>query len=451
MRRSGRGAAWALAGVLALSAGCTPKAPPASPSAPKYTDFMYPAVPPALKTSAAAAAVDRGWSALQRDDLRNAEREFAAAVKQNGAFYPARAAQGYLALARKNYDDALQAFGAALEANRDYVPALVGRGQASLAANRDAQALEAFERAVTLDPSLTDLRSRIEVLRFRNVQDVIARAQAAAKAGRVDEARLAYERAIAASPDSAFLYHELGLLERKQGDNDRALDHLRKAVDLDPGDGSAWVEVGAILEERQDFDGAVAAYRRAVPLLDAPGEVQAKIAAASAKGRDARLPAEFKAIAQAPQVTRADLAALLGIRLEPVLASAPARQVVATDVRTSWAAPWIAAVLNAGVMEAFENHTFQPQNRIRRGDLARAVSRVVALMAPQHPELRQAMGERPRIADMSTTHLDYPAAAVAVAAGILPLTDGRFQVGRQVTGAEAVEAVARLQRLAGLR
>jgi hypothetical protein len=127
------------------------------------------------------------------------------------------------------------------------------------------------------------------------------------------------------------------------------------------------------------------------------------------------------------------------------------RQVVVTDTRNHWAATWIALVVNAGVMDAFENHTFQPQGRVRRADLATAASRVVGLIAQRKPDLRQKMNERPRIADMDPSHLDYPAVAVSVSTGVLSLADGRFQVSRQVSGAEAIEAVRRLQTLADIR
>ena len=65
------------------------------------------------------------------------------------------------------------------------------------------------------------------------------------------------------------------------------------------------------------------------------------------RARDMKLPAEFRAIAAAPQITRADLAALIGIRLEDLLAAAPAREVVVTDITEHWAASWIAAVARA--------------------------------------------------------------------------------------------------------
>jgi tetratricopeptide (TPR) repeat protein len=436
--------------ALVVSACATRAIPPPLPPALKYGDFVYPAVPSTLQSSPAAPSIERGWRYLQNDDLGNAQKEFDRALKQSRTFYPARAGEGYVSLARRDYDKALAAFDAALTADRSYAPALVGRGQALLGLNRDADALAAFEQALAVDATLADVRRRVEVLQFRNVQALIERARSAAAAGRLDEARTAYERAIGMSPDSAFLYHEIGVLERRQGNTDRALEHLRKATELDPSDAAALVEAGSILEDRGDFDAALTEYQRAAA-LEPSADLAARIAAVTAKAREAKLPAEFKAIPQSPAITRGELAALLGIRLEPLLRSAATRQEVVTDIRNHWAAPWITLTINAGVLDAYQNHTFQPQSRIRRADLATAVSRVIGLIARRKPDLQQKMNERPRIADMSTAHLNYPAVAVAVSTGVLALTDGRFQVSRQVSGAEAIDAVSRLQAIADLR
>jgi hypothetical protein len=73
----------------------------------------------------------------------------------------------------------------------------------------------------------------------------------------------------------------------------------------------------------------------------------------------------------------------------------------------------------------------------------------VSLLAAQRPELRARIAQRPRFADLGTGHLSYPAASVAVASGVMPMLDGnRFEVGRGVTGAEAVGAIDRLRALA---
>jgi tetratricopeptide (TPR) repeat protein len=458
MRRSVLGLApWALGLLLVASCAARLPVPPPTTATLKYPEFMFPAVPASLAAMPGADSVGFGWRFLQVDDLRNAERSFQSGLQQVPSLYPAQAGLAYVALARRDHARAVTAFDAALKSEPRYVPALLGKGQALLALKRDTEALAVFEAALAADGSKTipeevaaGLRSRIQVLQFRGLQEIIEGARSAAAAGRLEDARLAYGRALDASPDSTFLHRELGIVERKLGATAAALEHFRRATALDPDDAASLVQIGELLEQQQDFAGAEAAYRKAAAVLPS-ADLSRRIAALEERMREARLPAEFRAIGAAPEITRADLAALLGIRLDPVLRGALPREVVMTDVRGHWAESWITQAARAGVLEAFPNHTFQPGQRVRRADLAGAISRVVALLAERMPALRVHLTARPAIADMPATHLDYPAASVAVSAGILPLLEGnRFQVARTVTGAEATAAIDRLLTLAGL-
>ena len=437
------------AGLAVMMAACAARTvpPPAVPAASKYPDFMYPAVPAAMQREPGAERVDLAWRFLQSGDTRNAARDFDAALKANPGFYPARAGVGYVALARGEHDQALTAFDAALRSAPQYVPALVGKGQALLALKRDADAVAAFEAALAADGSLADVQRRVEVLRFRSAEQVIEAARSAASSGRLDQARTAYERAIQFSPDSAFLYRELAAVERRQGNSDRAVEHYARATDLDASDTAALVAMADLLAERQDYQAADAAYRKAAAIEPTP-ELTAKIAALAERARESRFPEEFKSIASAPQVTRGDLAALIGLRLERPVAAAPQQQVVITDIAGHWADTYITQVARAGVMDPFENHTFQPRLVMRRGDVAIAVRRLVALAAPANPALRKRLAQAPKIADMTPAHLVYPAAADAVASGVMPLLAGdRFDVNGPVTGAEAVDVINRLAQL----
>jgi len=436
-------------GLAVMMAACAARAipPPAAPTASKYPDFIYPIVPVAMQREAGADQVDVAWRFLQSGDTRNAGRDFDAVLKRNPGFYPARAGEGYVALARGDHDHALTAFDAALRSAPQYVPALVGKGQTLLALKRDADAVAAFEAALAADGSLADIRRRVDVLRFRTAEQVIEAARSAASSGRLDQARTAYERAIQLSPDSAFLYRELAGVERRQGSTDQAVEHYARAIDLDAADTAALVAMGDVLAERQDYQSADAAYRKAAAIEPTP-ELTAKIAALAERVRESRFPEEFKNISSAPQVTRGDLAALIGLRLERLLAAAPPQQVVITDTAGHWADTYITQVARAGVMDPFENHTFQPRLAMRRGDVATAVRRLVALAAPTNPALRKRLAQPPRIADMEPTHLVYPAAADAVASGVMPLLEGdRFDVNRPVTGGEAVDVINRLAQL----
>jgi S-layer homology domain len=124
---------------------------------------------------------------------------------------------------------------------------------------------------------------------------------------------------------------------------------------------------------------------------------------------------------------------------------------VMTDTRGSWAGPWIQSVSRAGVMDAYPNHTFQPDAIVSRGDLALAVSRALALVAEERPREAAAWKDaRVQFSDLNPGHLIYPAASVAVQSGVMTAAAGSaFELTRPITGAEAVAAIRKLEELSG--
>ena len=446
-----------VAGLLVAAAACAAKVPPAPPAVttPKFPDYIFPAPPQSLGTPAAVERHQAGWQYLQLGDFRAAERNFGSALKQSAGFYPAEVGLGYTALARNNTKEALSHFDRAILANPGYAPALAGRAEALLATGQVGEAAQSIQAALDAardDPAFGSLRSRLEVLRFRNQQADIAAARGLAASGRFDEARTAYQRAIAASPDSPFLLRELADVERRAGNADAALEQARKAAVLEPDEARGHVLLGELYEARGEFAQAVESLSTAMALQ--PDEaVREKLELLRSRAAFEAMPAEYREIETSPTVTRAQLAALLAVRLEPVLAQARnVGAVVITDTRGNWASPYILGVARAGVMEVYPNHTFQPDEVVHRGDLARAVSEVLEHIAARNPQLAAGWrSPRRKLPDVGTGHLDYPAVSLAVEAGVMStLDDGRFELMRPVTGAEAVAAVTRLQELGGL-
>ena len=451
--RAHRLAVLACAALVAL-AGCTtkpvtaPSTPP--PGAPKFADFVFPAAPPNLGPADLLAAHTRAWQFLQDGDTRAADRDFAAILKVSPEFYPAETGLGYTAFARKDAQSAVTHFDRALSANPTYAPALAGKGDALLSLGRTDAALVTFQAAIAADSSLTALRERVDVLKFRGAQDNIANARKAAEAGHFEDARRGYLAAIAASPDSGFLYRELANVERRAGDDESALGHAQQAVKLDPADVRALSAIAEIYEARKSWVQAADAYD-AVNAVEPSVGISAKADDMRSKAAFERMPDEYRSIGNATTVTRADLAALLGVHLEDLLrrASGPTPALM-TDVGSSWANLWILSVTRADVMEAFPNHTFQPGAVVRRVDLAAAVSRALTLIAAEKPKLATKWRDpRVKFSDLPPSHPSHPAASRAVAAGVMaPLDGDTFQLTRPVTGSEALDAVSKLEALA---
>jgi tetratricopeptide (TPR) repeat protein len=442
--------AFIVCGLMAVTAGCAPKlAPLPTVTTPAFPEYLQPTVPPQLTASRAMENQQRAWVFLQAGDLKNAEREAGAALKADPDFYPAEVVAGYAELAQKNARSAVSRFDRALDRQRNYVPALVGKGQALVSLNRDSDAIEVFQAALAVDPSLTDVARQVEVFRFRGLERDLAAARQAARAGRNDEAQRLFRSAIAASPDSAFLYRELAAVERQQGNAAGALEHLRKAAELDPSDAASLAQIAELLDAQGDLQGALDAYDRSLAIE--PNEaIEAKRDGVRARAEFAKMPAEYRAIGDQPQLTRGDLAALIGVRLAPLVQGRGRDTGVITDIRTFWGEPWVLTVVRAGIMEPLPNHTFQPQAVVRRVEFAQVISRLLARVAAIAPSRANAWRDtRGRFTDLAPGHIAYPAASAAVASGVLTTAgDGTFEPSRVVTGAEAIEAITRLQALA---
>ena len=434
-----------------LLASCAPKTvslPPAG-VAPKFPDFVQPTAPQGLGTPAALERHRAGWQWLQTGDLRAAERSFAAVLRQSSAFYPAEVGLGYVALAAKKYKESLLHFDRAVVANPRYAPALAGRAEALLATGAIDEAVVSIEAALAQDPSLAILRSRLEVLRFRSQQEDITEARQFAASNRLNEARAAYLSLIETSPSSAFLLREIADVERRAGNTEIALEYAAKAAQLEPDEPRGHVLLGELYEARGDTAKAADAFTTAAT-LQPDLNLTDRIELLRTRAAFEAMPAEYRSIETAPTVTRAQLAALLAVRLGDVLAKARAvNAVVITDTRGSWAAPYILSVTRAGVMEVYPNHTFQPDAIVRRGDLAEAASNVLEIIASRNPRLGDTWRDRQhKFADVGPRHLRYPAVALVVEAGVMaPHRDGAFNLSQPVSGPEAIAAVAKLEEL----
>jgi tetratricopeptide (TPR) repeat protein len=461
--------------------GCAKKAPTAVPAGPLFPQFTFPAVPDTLEAAnhIASEAHREAWNLLQGGNAKAAARKFSSVVRDAPAFYPADAGLGYTALAQHDYHAALNGFDKALVAAPDYLPALLGRAEALEATNQVADTVAALDAVVRVDPTRTDLKTKADSLRFRGIEDLVAQARKAQQGGpgKIDEARGAYERAIQFSPDSAFLYRELASAEKQANQLDRADQQIQTALRLDPKDAAAHVLAAEIADARGNLKLALDEYQKArelggsagpstpasTPTSTSPSNSNSNSGANPTLNLDDRIkdvekrlalasmPDAFRNLGAAPRVTRADLAALVGVHLETWVTQLP--QVapgLMTDIRDHWAERWILPVTRAGLMEVYQNHTFQPDTPIDRATLARVVSRMLNQLATKDDSLRQRWAAQPppTFNDLPSTHVSYPAAALAVAAGIMQNgTDNNFEPTKPVTGSDALAVIARLEAL----
>jgi tetratricopeptide (TPR) repeat protein len=442
----------ALAMVVVAISSCVPTNPPATPASAglRFPAYPMPEIPASLQVDVRVrAAHEEGWARFQAGDLRRARSAVQDALKRSPTFYPGLTALGFIELASKHPKPAAELFSGVLARAERYLPAWIGQAEASLALGHDAEAVAAMERVLALDPKRDAIRGRLELVRLRLVQSLIETGRQARAAGQFDRARQALQDALSRSPASTLILHELVHVERAAGHVQDAETYARKALQLDPKDADAHALLAELLAERGQLTDAAAAYDRAAGLEERE-EWRKASAELKAKARAAALPAEFANVVRANAVTRGQVAAFIGIKLESVIARAPARPVdIATDVRRHWAAPWIVRVTRAGVMSVFPNHTFQPGAVMSRASLASVISELLRLGVSRVADVAKWQAARPRFPDLPASHVGYRAAAFAVASGAMTTNArGELEPTRPASGADLDAAVRRIESLA---
>ena len=440
-------------GLLVATAACAtaPVAPPVV-STPRFPDYPTPVIPTDLNPAQNTRALhDTGWLRLQAGDLARARRDFGEVLRRAPQFYPSMTGLGFAWLAADEFGAALANFADAIGVSEGYTPAWFGAAEAQVGLGRPLEAIASLERLVELDPGQDALRSRIALLRLGQLQVLVGGGREARQGGRLDEATAQLRQALELSPSSAVVYRELALVEVMRGDYSAAEVHARQAIELDGLDPEALAALGAALAAQERFGEASEAFVNA-ERLEPRAEWRDEAGRLRDLARSAALPAEMRALSDAASVTRAQVAALVALRLESVIASAPSRvDEVATDIRGHWAASWILPVIRAGVMEIYPNHTFQPANPIARRELAQVMTELVGLAAVgQAAQLATWTAARPAFADLPTTNVFYDAAALAVPAGTMRLVDGDlFDPTGPVSGVDLLAAVGRIEDIAG--
>ena len=434
--------------AVCVAACAAPIAPVVT--SPKFPAYPRPDVPAGLRVGPIEQAQhERAWQWLQSGDPRRAATEFARVLTRAPGFYPAEAGLGFAHLANRQFADAAERFTRAVAANENYLPAWIGQAETQIALGRDAEAIVAMNRILALDPSLTDIQSRLDLVRFRQLQMLIEDGRQARISGRLDEARRLLADALGRAPASTLIMLELAQTELAARNFAAAERHARNAVEAQPADAEAQAVLGATLAAQNRAVEAAAAYARAADIDPRP-EWRARSVELGETAELSALPAEAGAIESAPTLTRAQVAAFIGIKLKTLVDTAPRRvAVVATDVQSHWAAPWILPVTQTGIMDVFANHTFQPSATVRRSDLAEVAVELVSLAGSSRPaDLAEWQAARPTFDDVSTTHLSYLPAAMAVAAGAMRTHDGgRFDPTSPATGADLAGVVARVAEL----
>ncbi|HIM14304.1 MAG TPA: tetratricopeptide repeat protein [Acidobacteria bacterium] len=434
--------------ALLVSISCGTRVPIVT--TPEYPNFVFPGIPTTYGGGLQLQDQQSAWAFLQTGDLNGAKHRFEELLEMDSNFFPAVVGLGWVDLAEGRFQEAAAQFRLALDQKEDYVSALVGHGDALYRLNDIVSALKSYRFAVKIKPSLLRVERIVAELSLQVMTDQLVEARQFGEDGRLTDSEQAYREVIQGSPGSAFLYVELARIKQQQNELSEALVVIGQALALDDTYAEAFLLQGDLFESNGELELAVSAYTRANAI--APSELTADALSRARSGlRAVDLPTEYREIVTKGEITRGELAALLGVELGGLLrdAGSEVSTPIFTDTRNYWASQWVIEVARAGVMNVDGRYQFEPGRVVRRGGLAEIVAATLLLIAEFDPESgRRWRAARPRFTDLTSDHLNFDSASIAVGADVLDLSEnGRFLPTRVVSGRDAADVVAKLTDL----
>lgn len=288
---------------------------------------------------------------------------------------------------------------------------------------------KAFERTGDLHArALRIVGERLQAALRGNAQDRMARLAEAERdfallkawgPGELPTLEGARALAVARNDAKAELEAVKGLAARQQAD--RALLERRADLELEVGDPGVGLKLIQDIADRHPGD----------------PELQEKLNRAKFRWRLSLLPADVRALAEKPELSRADLTVLLYWLVPEVRYAKAAAGRIATDILDHPHREEIAHVVNLGLMDVDANlHRFSPEAPIRRGAALRSFGRLLT-----------AFGNPAACAELAGGGA-APPCELAAQCGLVDGAD-ECEAGEPLSGADAVEWIRRSLVLLG--
>ncbi|MCB2183419.1 MAG: tetratricopeptide repeat protein [Desulfobulbaceae bacterium] len=156
---------------------------------------------------------------------------------------------GIILMDQGEFDEAVGLFQRVLDSAPTDIAALTNLGTAQHRQGKLSEALDSFRQVLALDPN--------DLYGLNNLALVLK------DLGELEEAESIFSKVIRLQP-SAEAHHGLGLIHRKQGKQNDAVQSFQKALEINPDGIDSWRNIGIIYTEKMEFEKAIDVYEKII-------------------------------------------------------------------------------------------------------------------------------------------------------------------------------------------
>lgn len=391
------------------------------------------------------SAYTMGWEKLKAGKPDEALKKFQESNVVDEKLY---VGFGYAFLAQNKVSLAKQNFEKALAINPANWQAHYGLAALYESVKDIGKAFQIYARLRTKYPENNWIKSKYEYIKTAETQRNLEKARVFKRENKTEKYIAALKEAAIYSPEMTGIEIEMADFYYSEGQYDQAVRHYENVAEglQDVAQKKEiLLKLAAIYEQNLKYDAAIIIYNNLLEFEPGNKTFMNKISDLKTKFYEEKLPAKFKNIFFKEDVTREDVAALIGYYFDKYLDARP--PIIITDIGNSFARDQIIKICTLGIMKVRPDHSFDRLPVIDRAAFAVIINNLVKYLEEEKGysiKLTPAEGVVEPV-DISPMHKDYGIIRFMANAQMIKLDkENKFNPTLKVTSAEVLATIKKL-------
>lgn len=303
-----------------------------------------------------------GWESLKAGNVDLAYQKFR---ESNSRDYKLHNAFGYVYLMKNKLENAARNFRESISLEKDNLQAEYGLAMISEIKNDTEDAFRRYGELLTKYPETAWIRTKFELIKSRETEKYMR----SAEENQGENNSSAYindlENASRYSPEINEIKLKIADHYFNNSDYDNASKYYESAIENNPNDARILERLAEAYENGDNLDSAIVIYKRLLKIKPGDISITNRINDLKIKFHEIDLPVKFKNIFFKENISREELAALIGHYFGDYIFY-EGQPVILTDIKGSFAQEHIIKVCSSGIIKGNPDHSFDRYKLITR-------------------------------------------------------------------------------------
>ena len=385
-----------------------------------------------------------GWKSLKAGDPKQAIEYFEKSNLEDDKLY---VGFGYAFLAQNKLNLARRNFKLALELNPDSLNAELGLASMYELMKDKENAFKIYSRLLIKYPDNIWIKVRYEYIKSTQTEYFLRKAEAFKIENRDKKYIQSLENASKYSPEIIDLKLKIADFYYKAGEYEKSSLYYEEILEKFPNKEDILFKLAENYERMKKIDSAIIVYKRLAELKPGDINITNKINDLKVKFYEIKLPLKFKNIFFKDDISREDLAALIGYYFDKYL-TVEKTPLIITDITGSYAKDYIIKLCTLNIMKLRADHSFGRFKNIKitRGDFAVVIHSLIMYLENYGLDIRftpyENIVEPP---DISPLHKNYKIIKFLINSQIMRLdAENKFNSTLNISPAEAFTSIKKI-------